>query len=123
MSSPIPVLFAGPAMRYPFDMDKMTDQKPADMADVAGWAGAIALVGFILVATAQASNMILARGLAGSVPPFALNPDLAIVVDQDLLANDTLFFNAGRLDRSMELDAKDWLAVARPRVAKIAVEA
>jgi hypothetical protein len=34
--------------------------------------------------------------------------------------NDTLFFNAGRLDRSMELDTKDWLAVAKPRVAKIA---
>jgi signal peptidase I len=40
----------------------------------------------------------------GAVPPFSLNPDLAIVVDEDLLANDTLFFNAGRLDRSMELD-------------------
>src|SRR6201996_5739047 len=53
-------------------MDEMTDQKPADMADGAPWAGAIALVGFILVAPAQASNMILARGLAGSVPPFAL---------------------------------------------------
>lgn len=36
------------------------------------WLGAIALIGFILVATAQASNQILARGLAGSVPPFAL---------------------------------------------------
>ena len=59
----------------------------------------------------------------GSVPPFALNPALAIVVDEDLLANDTLFFNAGRLDRSMELDTKDWLAVAKPRVAKIAAKA
>ena len=56
----------------------------------------------------------------GAVPPFALNPALAIVVDEDLLANDTLFFNAGRLDRSMELDTKDWLAIAKPRVAKIA---
>jgi Ala-tRNA(Pro) deacylase len=56
----------------------------------------------------------------GSVPPFALNPALAVVVEEDLLANDTLFFNAGRLDRSMELDTKDWLAVAKPRVAKIA---
>jgi len=56
----------------------------------------------------------------GSVPPFALNPALALVVDEDLLANDTLFFNAGRLDRSMELDTKDWLAVAQPRVARIA---
>jgi Ala-tRNA(Pro) deacylase len=59
----------------------------------------------------------------GSVPPFALNPNLAIVVDEDLLANDTLFFNAGRLDRSMELDAKDWLAVAQPRVGRISVRA
>jgi drug/metabolite transporter (DMT)-like permease len=53
-------------------MDKMTDHKPASTMQAAGWAGGIALVGFILVATAQASNMILARGLAGSVPPFAL---------------------------------------------------
>jgi Ala-tRNA(Pro) deacylase len=59
----------------------------------------------------------------GSVPPFALNPDLAIVVDEDLLGNDTLFFNAGRLDRSMELDTRDSLAVAKPRVAKIAASA
>ena len=42
---------------------------------------------------------------------------------EDLLANETLFFNAGRLDRSMELDTKDWLAVARPRVARIAARA
>ena len=35
----------------------------------------------------------------GAVPPFALNPDLAVVVEEDLLANETLFFNAGRLDR------------------------
>ena len=58
----------------------------------------------------------------GSVPPFALNPALAIVADEDLLANDTLFFNAGRLDRSMELDTRDWIAVAKPRVARIAVK-
>ena len=56
----------------------------------------------------------------GAVPPFALNPSLTVVVDEDLLANETLFFNAGRLDRSMELDTRDWLAVAKPRVAKIA---
>ena len=59
----------------------------------------------------------------GSVPPFALNPELAIVADEDLVANETLYFNAGRLDRSMELDTKDWLAVARPRLAKIAARA
>jgi len=59
----------------------------------------------------------------GSVPPFSLNPALAIVVDEDLLANETLYFNAGRLDRSMELDTKDWLAVAQPRIARIAAKA
>jgi Ala-tRNA(Pro) deacylase len=56
----------------------------------------------------------------GAVPPFALDPAISIVVEEDLLANETLFFNAGRLDRSMELDTKDWLAVARPRLARIA---
>src|ERR1700754_4451817 len=69
---PVPELPGGPSMRYPLDMDKLTDHEPAITADAAGWAGTIALTGFILVATAQASNMILARGLAGSVPPFAL---------------------------------------------------
>lgn len=72
--------------------------------------------GFASPETAQA----LTGCVMGSVPPFALNPDLAIVVEEDLLANDTLFFNAGRLDRSMELDTRDWLAVAKPRVARIA---
>ena len=42
------------------------------IAHAGGWQGAVALTGFILVAIAQVSNMILARGLAGSVPPFAL---------------------------------------------------
>ena len=56
----------------------------------------------------------------GAVPPFSLDPALAVVVEEDLLANDTVFFNAGRLDRSMELDTKDWLAVAKPRIGKIA---
>ena len=59
----------------------------------------------------------------GAVPPFSLNPELAVVVDEELLANETLFFNAGRLDRSMELDTRDWIAVAKPRVARIAAKA
>jgi len=59
----------------------------------------------------------------GAVPPFAFNPGLSVVVDEDLLTHDTLFFNAGRLDRSMELDTRDWFAVAQPRVAKIAAAA
>lgn len=72
--------------------------------------------GFASPETAQ----VLTGCVMGAVPPFALNPALSIVVEEDLLANDTLFFNAGRLDRSMELDTRDWMAVARPRVARIA---
>ena len=72
--------------------------------------------GFASPDTAQA----LTGCVMGSVPPFSLDPALAIVVDQDLLANDTLFFNAGRLDRSMELDTRDWMAIAKPRIARIA---
>jgi drug/metabolite transporter (DMT)-like permease len=49
------------------------ENKTANVAAPAGGGdNAIALIGFILVAAAQASNMILARGLAGSVPPFTL---------------------------------------------------
>lgn len=75
--------------------------------------------GFASPETAQA----LTGCVMGAVPPFSLNPDLSVVVDEDLLANETLFFNAGRLDRSMELDTKDWIAVAKPRVARIAAKA
>lgn len=69
------------------------------------------------------SAQALTGCVMGAVPPFSLNPDLTIVVDEDLLANETLFFNAGRLDRSMELDTKDWIAVAKPRIARIAAKA
>lgn len=72
--------------------------------------------GFASPDTAQA----LTGCVMGAVPPFALDPALTVVVDEDLLANDTLFFNAGRLDRSMELDTKDWLAAVNPRIARIA---
>jgi len=58
-------------------MDKVTSEGSDPAATAAprsadGWQGAIALIGFILVATAQASNQVLARGLADSVAPFAL---------------------------------------------------
>ena len=75
--------------------------------------------GFASPETAQA----LTGCVMGAVPPFSLNPALAIVVEEALLSNDTVFFNAGRLDRSMELDTKDWIAVAKPRVARIAAKA
>jgi drug/metabolite transporter (DMT)-like permease len=59
-------------------MNKMAapDSEPttstASQPPAGGWQGTLALIGFMLVAIAQVSNMILARGLAGSVPAFSL---------------------------------------------------
>lgn len=57
----------------------------------------------------------------GAVPPFSFDAAaLSLLVDPDLLENDRLFFNAGRLDRSMELSTEDWLRIAKPQVNRIA---
>ena len=55
----------------------------------------------------------------GSVPPFSFNEALAVVVDPDLLTHATIFFNAGRLDRSMEMDTQAWLRVVKPAAVRI----
>jgi drug/metabolite transporter (DMT)-like permease len=50
-------------------------ERPVSTKQNAGdgnWTSVIAVLGFVFVATAQVTNMILARGLAGSVPPFTL---------------------------------------------------
>src|SRR6185312_7985591 len=45
----------------------------SESRDAAGRAREVlGLLGFLLIATAQVSNMILARGVAGSVPPFTI---------------------------------------------------
>jgi Ala-tRNA(Pro) deacylase len=72
--------------------------------------------GFASPETAQA----ITGCVMGAVPPFALQDSLTVVVDQALLSNQTLFFNAGRLDRSMELETTEWLRVVEPKVATIA---
>lgn len=62
----------------------------------------------------------LAGSVAGTILPFSFNPDLELIVDPTLLHNDELYFNAARLDRSMVLKTKDYLALAKPRIEKIA---
>jgi len=86
-----------------------------DFAAVAALFGA-RKCGFASPETAQA----ITGCVMGAVPPFALHDTLSVVVDQALLSNQSLFFNAGRLDRSMELDAAEWLRVVQPKVATIA---
>jgi Ala-tRNA(Pro) deacylase len=62
----------------------------------------------------------LAGSVAGTILPFSFHPDLELVVDPSLLENDELYFNAARLDRSLVLKTSDYVAIARPRRARIA---
>ena len=57
---------------------------------------------------------------AGAILPFPLSSDLELIVDPQLVAQDPIFFNAGRLDRSIELRTADYIAIARPQLRRIA---
>lgn len=63
----------------------------------------------------------LAGSVTGTILPFAFNPELHLIVDPTLTANDELYFNAARWDRSLALHTSDYLAVAQPRMAHIVV--
>ncbi len=72
-------------------------------------------VGF--AATAKAEE--LAGSVSGTVLPVSYHPRLELVVDPSLLDHAELYFNAGRLDRSIALATEDYVRLARPRVAPI----
>lgn len=63
----------------------------------------------------------LAGSETGTVLPFSFSPELEVIVDPTLMAHDEIYFNAARLDRSMVLKTDDYLAVAQPRLERIAV--
>jgi Ala-tRNA(Pro) deacylase len=62
----------------------------------------------------------LAGSAAGTVLPFAFHSDLMLIADPSITEYEELFFNAARLDRSMALRTSDYVAVARPRMERIA---
>jgi Ala-tRNA(Pro) deacylase len=62
----------------------------------------------------------LAGSVVGTVLPFALDPRLELIADPALLEHDELYFNAGRLDRSMALRTGDYVRIAQPRLERIA---
>lgn len=62
----------------------------------------------------------LAGSVVGTILPFSFNLELELVVDPSLLENDELYFNAARLDRSMALKTSDYVALTKPRLARIA---
>ena len=58
----------------------------------------------------------------GSVPPISFDPDLRLLVDRQLLNNEQIVFNAGRLDQSIFLSVRDFIAIAKPTIGNIAQE-
>lgn len=63
----------------------------------------------------------LSGSVSGAITPFSFSDDLEVLVDEELLAHEEIYFNAGRLDLSVALPTSDYLELARPTVAPIAV--
>jgi Ala-tRNA(Pro) deacylase len=61
----------------------------------------------------------LAGSVTGTILPFSYDERLELIADLALLECGELYFNAGRLDRSVALASEDYLRLARPRLARI----
>ncbi len=74
---------------------------------------------------ASAEELGALTGLVpGAVPPFGrpILP-LDLYVDQSILANDRIAFNAGSLTDSIVMAVEDYLAIAQPEVFSFSKEA
>jgi Ala-tRNA(Pro) deacylase len=79
-----------------------------------------ALLGASYVAFADTGRAEqLAGSVSGTVLPFSYDERLELIADPALLDHGELYFNAGRLDRSVALASEDYLRLARPRIARI----
>jgi len=63
----------------------------------------------------------LGGSVAGTILPFPLDPRLELIVDEAVARSSIIYFNAGRLDRSLALDTEDYLRIAKPRIEPIAL--
>jgi len=61
----------------------------------------------------------LAGSVSGTILPLSFHPDLELVVDPGLLKHPEIFFNAGRLDRSLALNTQDYLRITDPQIRPI----
>ena len=57
----------------------------------------------------------------GAIPPFSFNDELQVLADPLVQQNEEVVFNAGRLDRSIFMNLDDYLRIAKPQLAKIAL--
>ena len=79
-----------------------------------------ALLGASYVAFADTGKAEqLAGSVTGTILPFSYDERLELIADPALLDCGELYFNAGRLDRSVALASDDYLSLADPRIARI----
>jgi Ala-tRNA(Pro) deacylase len=57
----------------------------------------------------------------GAIPPFSFNDQLQVLADPLIQQNEEVVFNAGRLDRSIFMKLDDYIRIAKPQIAKIAL--
>jgi Ala-tRNA(Pro) deacylase len=59
--------------------------------------------------------------VAGTVLPFSFNEELTVIADPAIFDAPDMYFNAGRLDRSIVIQTADYRRIAQPRVERIAL--
>jgi len=57
----------------------------------------------------------------GAIPPFSFSDQLQVLADPLIQQNEDVVFNAGRLDRSIFMKLEDYIRIAKPQMAKIAL--
>ena len=57
----------------------------------------------------------------GAIPPFSFSDQLQVLADPLIQQNEEVVFNAGRLDRSIFMKLEDYIRIAKPQIAQIAL--
>ena len=57
----------------------------------------------------------------GAIPPFSFSDQLQVLADPLIQENEDVVFNAGRLDRSIFMKLDDYVRIAKPQFAQIAL--
>ncbi len=65
----------------------------------------------------------LTRCVIGAIPPFSFSDQLTVLADPLIQQNEEVVFNAGRLDRSIFMKLQDYIRIAKPQLANIALQA
>ena len=63
----------------------------------------------------------LTECVIGAIPPFSFNDQLQVLADPLIQQNEDVVFNAGRLERSIFMKLDDYIRIAKPQFAQIAL--